>query len=189
MAARSAVSRSWAADSVAVPAARRMVREYVVQHDLEALLDAAELVVTELVTNVVLHVGGSLEVSAAAGDDGELLIEVSDSSPVFPLLRAFSATSSTGRGMRLVHSMAAAHGVRSREDGKTLWVRLTAAASDQSDDDLTTAFADVDWLAGIEDVADPDGGRPEDGSAHAGRPRDRAARRAAPLATLLREAA
>jgi hypothetical protein len=67
----------------------------------------AELLVSELVGNVVLHVGGTVAVRAHA-TPAELLLKVIDTSPVTPQLRAFSATSGTGREMRLVHSLSEA---------------------------------------------------------------------------------
>jgi len=146
--ARSA-STSWPAEAASVPAARRFVRAALVDAGLAELTESAELLVSELVGNVVLHVGGNVEVRVH-GDDEGVLVEVSDRSPVSPALRTFSQSASTGRGMRLVHSLSAEHGVRAHGDGKTIWVRLTAAAADRDDGDLAAAFADVDWLAELE---------------------------------------
>lgn len=137
--------QTWPADPATVPAARRLVREHLRTLGEPGLAGDAELLVTELVSNVVLHVGGSVRVSAWLDDDG-LLLEVSDDSPVTPLLRAFSETSSTGRGMRLVHSLSAEHGVRLGERGKTVWVRVSSATAQRDDGELAAAFADVDWL-------------------------------------------
>ena len=129
-----------------------MVRQQLHEAGLEGLVESAELIVSELVGNVVLHVGGDLELAVEVQPD-EVVIEVSDSSPLSPHLRVFSRTSSTGRGMRLVHSLSAEHGVRPRhpddEDrpGKTIWVRLTTASSNRGDDEIAASFADVDWLA------------------------------------------
>lgn len=133
---------SWPASPAAVPAARHAVRAWMTTHDRESLLDGAELVVSELVGNVVLHVGGTVEVRMTTLDDG-VLLEVVDGSAVKPHARSFSETASTGRGMRLVHSLSAAHGVRVNESGKTVWVRLTAQAASRSEDELLAEFADV----------------------------------------------
>lgn len=133
-----------------MPAARRLVRSYLRAHGLEALVPDAELLVSELVGNVVLHVGGEVGVVAVAGAD-QVLIEVSDSSAAVPLLRVFSPTSSTGRGMRLVHALAVEHGVRAGDPGKTVWVLLATSTTGRDDDDLAHSFADVDWLAGLDE--------------------------------------
>lgn len=155
LSARTTVSGTWPAQAATVPAARRLVRSYLAEQGLEGLVPDAELLVSELVGNVVLHVGGNVEVVAVAGPD-RVLIEVTDASPVAPQLRVFSRTSSTGRGMRLVHSLAVEHGVRAAGRGKTIWVLVTAATCERSDDDLADSFADIDWLADLVEPA-PEG--------------------------------
>jgi anti-sigma regulatory factor (Ser/Thr protein kinase) len=134
-----------------VPAARHLVRQHLRDHGQAGLVDNAELIVSELVGNVVLHVGGTVEVVVEVGTD-EVLLSVTDSSPLSPHLRVFSRTSSTGRGMRLVHSLSAEHGVRPSGDGKTIWVRLTPASSDRGDDELAEVFADIDWIAELAEI-------------------------------------
>ena len=93
---------------------------------------------------------------------GEVLLSVTDDSPLSPHLRVFSRTSSTGRGMRLVHSLSAEHGVRPSGDGKTIWVRLTPASSQRGEDEVAEVFADVDWIAELAEAeleGDPVRGR------------------------------
>ncbi len=149
----------WPAAGAAVPAARRLVRTHLQDHGLAALVDNAELIVSELVGNVVLHVGGDVELTIEVGTD-EVLLSVSDASPLSPHLRVFSRTSSTGRGMRLVHSLSAEHGVRPHGSGKTIWVRLTPTSSRRGDDELAEVFADIDWIAELAQAdLDGDAGR------------------------------
>lgn len=147
----SSVGASWPAAADTVREARRLVREQLREHGRAALVDNAELIVSELVGNVVLHVGGTVRLSLELRQD-DVLLEVSDNSPLSPHLRLFSRTSSTGRGMRLVHSLSAEHGVRTSGSGKTIWVRLTTASSERADDEIADSFADVDWLAELDDV-------------------------------------
>jgi len=156
LSAAGSAEASWPAESATVPASRRFVREYVARLGRPELADDAELVVTELVSNVVLHVGGTVRVTASS-DDGQLLLEVTDDSRVPPQVRAFSATSSTGRGMRLVHSLSVEHGIRVTSAGKTIWARLTTATARRTDADVAESFADVDWLAQLADVDGLDG--------------------------------
>ena len=155
MSARAARA-TWPAGGAAVPAARQLVRTHLHSNGLGALVDNAELIVSELVGNVVLHVGGTVELAVEVGtDDGgtdEVLLSVSDDSPLSPHLRVFSRTSSTGRGMRLVHSLSAEHGVRPHGEGKTIWVRLTPGSSERGDDEIAEVFADIDWIAELADV-------------------------------------
>jgi anti-sigma regulatory factor (Ser/Thr protein kinase) len=145
------VREAWPAGGAAVPAARHLVRAHLSSNGQAGLVDNAELIVSELVGNVVLHVGGTVEVAVEVGDD-EVLLSVTDDSPLSPHLRVFSRTSSTGRGMRLVHSLSAGHGVRPRGDGKTIWVRLTPASSARGDDEIAEVFADIDWIAELAEV-------------------------------------
>lgn len=141
----------WPAGGAAVPAARHLVRTHLQRNGHAGLVDSAELIVSELVGNVVLHVGGTVEVTVEVTDD-DVLLSVTDDSPLSPHLRVFSRTSSTGRGMRLVHSLSAEHGVRPTGTGKTIWVRLTPASSDRGDDEIAEVFADIDWIAELAEV-------------------------------------
>jgi anti-sigma regulatory factor (Ser/Thr protein kinase) len=146
-----AARQAWPASGTAVPAARTLVRTHLRGHGLDGLVDNAELIVSELVGNVVLHVGGTVEVAVEVSAD-EVLLSVTDGSPLSPHLRVFSRTSSTGRGMRLVHSLSAEHGVRPSGDGKTIWVRLTPASSERGDDEIAEVFADIDWMAELSEI-------------------------------------
>ena len=139
---------SWPAQPTAVPAARRAVREHVLARGQEQLLDAVELVLSELVGNVVVHVGGDVVVEARVTDD-EVLVEVSDRSPVTPHLRVFSQVAATGRGMRLVHALSSEYGLRPEQEGKTIWVRITRDSAVRGDEELENEFSEVDWMDGL----------------------------------------
>jgi anti-sigma regulatory factor (Ser/Thr protein kinase) len=147
--ATATASGSWPAEAAAVLAARLLVRQHLAGQRVAAVGDDAELLVSELVANVVLHVGGTVGVTVRTSPD-EVVLEVSDDSPAPPALRSFSRSSSTGRGMRLVHSLSADHGVSEREQGKTVWVRLTAVAAGRDEEELVASFAEIDWLAQLE---------------------------------------
>ncbi len=159
----SSAAGSWPAAAGSVPEARRFVRETLREHGRAGLVESAELIVSELVGNVVLHVGGTVRLSLEIRP-GDVLLQVGDDSPVSPHLRVFSRTSSTGRGMRLVHSLSAEHGVRPDGTGKTIWVRLTTASAERGDDEITESFSDVDWLA---ELGDHDGPNSADGPSSA----------------------
>jgi anti-sigma regulatory factor (Ser/Thr protein kinase) len=139
---------SWPAQPTAVPAARRAVREHVLAGGHEDLLDAVEIVLSELVGNVVVHVGGDVVVEATVDADA-VQLEVSDRSPVTPHLRVFSQVAATGRGMRLVHALSSEYGLRPEEEGKTIWVRITRASAVRGDEELEAEFAEIDWLDGL----------------------------------------
>ncbi len=108
-----------------VPVARHLVldllRSWQALHDAE---DAA-LLVTELVANVVDHVGGAepftLEVSLA---EDWLRIGVVDGSSVRPVVRELDTGHPRGRGMRMVAAIADRWGAEDHCGGKRVWFDL-----------------------------------------------------------------
>jgi serine phosphatase RsbU (regulator of sigma subunit)/anti-sigma regulatory factor (Ser/Thr protein kinase) len=92
------------------------------------LVDDACLVVSELVTNAVLHGGGCRGLAVRRVGPG-LRIEVRDASRVPPVLGWTSENAMTGRGMRLVGAIASRWGVDSEETGKVVWAVLAGGAS------------------------------------------------------------
>nr|WP_246324150.1 ATP-binding protein [Petropleomorpha daqingensis] len=87
--------------------------------------DDAALLVTELVTNVVDHVGGeasfTLELELA---DGWLRVAVVDGSSVLPVVRELNAERPRGRGLRLVQAIAERWGCDEHDGGKRVWFEL-----------------------------------------------------------------
>ena len=91
------------------------------------LLDTAQLVASELVTNAVMHARTDLHLGLCC-DEHNLLIAVADGAPPGdgPAVAAESYDEESGRGMLIVASVAADFGWRRREDrpGKIMWVLL-----------------------------------------------------------------
>jgi hypothetical protein len=85
--------------------------------------------VTELVSNVVDHVGGetslTLEVEMS---DGWLRISVADGSAVRPVVRELDTGSVRGRGLQLVHMIADRWGSEDHQGGKRVWFDLAPPA-------------------------------------------------------------
>ncbi|MDX6201528.1 MAG: hypothetical protein QOJ83_1028 [Frankiales bacterium] len=107
-----------------VHAARHLVRARLKPLQLsEDLVDTAGLLVSELVTNAVLHarteIGLALQVRSAV-----LLVEVSDRSGRVPSPRHYEPTAATGRGMALVEALADEFGMRVIDGGKIVWFTL-----------------------------------------------------------------
>ncbi|MGZ6744883.1 MAG: ATP-binding protein, partial [Nocardioides sp.] len=71
--------------------ARRCVRDELLRAEREDLVDTAELVVSELVTNAVVHVGAGIELAAWVDELG-LRVEVADGSPHAPQARHHAVT-------------------------------------------------------------------------------------------------
>jgi two-component sensor histidine kinase len=107
------------------PVARHLVvdllRVWRAPHDREE----AALLVTELVSNVVDHVGGEasftleLEVS-----EGWLRVAVVDGSSVLPVVRELDTDRPRGRGLRLVQAIAERWGCDEHDGGKRIWFDL-----------------------------------------------------------------
>lgn len=115
-----------------VVAARRVLRELLGVWGAPQDRADAELLITELVANVVDHVGGdqglTLEVDLA---EDWLRIAVVDGSAVRPVVRELSGVRPRGRGLQMVAAIAARWGVEDHHGGKRVWLDLvpsTAAA-------------------------------------------------------------
>jgi anti-sigma regulatory factor (Ser/Thr protein kinase) len=110
---------------VAPSQARTLVRRTVGELVPADLLDTAELLISELVTNAVLHGSGVVVVSVDC-ENHTVELAVSDDEPTPPALQPERLMSLGGRGMRMIESLAGDWGVRPRTDGpgKQVWVRL-----------------------------------------------------------------
>jgi anti-sigma regulatory factor (Ser/Thr protein kinase) len=108
---------------------RRFVREQLIALRLSAIADDAELVVSELVTNALIHTGTPITVRVGRSGHGAR-IEVADGSQVMPGLRSVSLMSTSGRGLTLVDHFAAAWGAESTSAGKVVWFFMRGAASE-----------------------------------------------------------
>ena len=121
-------------------------------------LDAAQLAVSEVVTNVVLHAHTSFTVTARLTSD-HVRVEVRDHNPTLPAQRAYDEQATTGRGMELVAAVTSAHGVHSLgAEGKVVWFCVGGAADASTAEDLLEAWEDGGWDAeGVTPAADDRG--------------------------------
>ena len=137
-----------------MPTARRFVQATLQELGLETAWDAAELLVSEVVTNAVLHARTDFSVEVLR--DGDLVrVCVHDRSHVIPKPRMYGTDSTTGRGMRLVATLAVAWGVDRDAGGKSVWFEVRATGHlDQlvepwaTDTDLDALLASFDDLQG-----------------------------------------
>ena len=83
----------------------------------------AQLIVSELASNAVLHAGSPFSVSVR-WEGPVIRISVQDSSPHPPMMRDASTGARSGRGLRLVDAVASNWGVEQEADGKTVWAEL-----------------------------------------------------------------
>jgi anti-sigma regulatory factor (Ser/Thr protein kinase) len=111
-----------------VPASAALARLFVErtlgEWGCDSFLDASRLLVSELVTNAVLHARTDFELVIRVVPQG-VRIEVSDESPSAPVVRRYEDEAMTGRGLALVEDLAARWGVDERpHGGKTVWFEL-----------------------------------------------------------------
>jgi hypothetical protein len=111
-----------------IQASRHVVLELLRAWGLPHDRDDAALLVTELVANVVDHVGGeaslTLELTAAGG---WLRIGVLDGSSVRPVVQALSQDRPRGRGLLMVQAIADRWGSEEHQEGKRVWFDLRPA--------------------------------------------------------------
>jgi anti-sigma regulatory factor (Ser/Thr protein kinase) len=105
--------------------ARRFVAETLVRLGDERLVDAASLLVSELVTNAVQHARSTVEVLVRRhGIRSVLRIEVRDGSARPPLMGGFDPDALSGRGLALVEAVSDRWGVETDAGGKRVWFEL-----------------------------------------------------------------
>ena len=153
------IERVLAAELSSPGEARALLRAVLAAAGRSEWADAAELALTEVVTNTVLHARTPAEVVVEV-DDARLLVEVTDRNPTMPSPRAYDAQATTGRGMALVAAVTHEHGVRPAEPtGKTVWFAF-ANGGEPSPESLEAAWADASW--DVEDLLEPASGGDDD---------------------------
>lgn len=134
--------------------ARALLREVLVSCSRLDWRDTAELALSELTTNALLHAHSDMVVRILCGAH-ELRVEVEDSSPSLPAQRTYyGAQASTGRGLALVAAVAHSHGIDRTPTGKVVWFVLRDEPAEPVDDDLDAlldAWSDDDLLSAVPD--------------------------------------
>lgn len=109
-----------ALDPREVARSRRLVRGMLLDWELPDAVEAAELMVSELVTNAVKH-GRSHHIVLRLVRTGALLCEVGDDEPAPATLLDAASHDESGRGLLLVSSLAREWGTSATAHGKTVW--------------------------------------------------------------------
>jgi anti-sigma regulatory factor (Ser/Thr protein kinase) len=108
-----------------VAEARRWARAVLTAWDADDVEWELSQLLTEVVTNAVLHARTTLRVVLEQDDaSGRLRCEVTDGSLVRPRLRRRSTEATTGRGLQLLESVATSWGVQAVSGGKTVWFEV-----------------------------------------------------------------
>jgi serine phosphatase RsbU (regulator of sigma subunit)/anti-sigma regulatory factor (Ser/Thr protein kinase) len=116
--------------------ARQQVRELLHDWGSEDQRDSAVLLVSEILTNVLVHTDGdALLVAEVAGASGErrMRVEVTDASGDLPHRRHPGELASSGRGLVLVEVLAEAWGVDPRGEGKSIWFEFYESSTTKPD--------------------------------------------------------
>jgi PAS domain S-box-containing protein len=117
-----------------------MVRGGLEEFGRQDLAEAAELLVSEVVTNAVVHAGTSVDLSWSVNEHG-LRVEVGDGSPHMPLQRHYAPTAGTGRGIHMLDGMVDDWGVTPTETGKTVWFQLSIDTMQRNTGERARAMA------------------------------------------------
>jgi len=111
--------------------ARHLVGATLEHTSLQQMGNVAELLVSELVSNVVRHASGPMRLRLLGSPPRALRVEVDDCSEKAPVVLPLSPDAFSGRGMALVDSLASDWGVvRHAGHGKTVWFELGTGAPD-----------------------------------------------------------
>jgi anti-sigma regulatory factor (Ser/Thr protein kinase) len=116
-AASPGVARAWLrtiADTTALPA---------------AMVSDATLVLSELVTNAVLHAATDVHVSMELRDDTAIHLEVGDATSALPHVLVCDPEHIGGAGLRIVDQLVVSWGVRRVGAGKVVWADLGVAVA------------------------------------------------------------
>lgn len=104
--------------------ARETVLDVLARAGRDDLADTAGLLVSELVTNAIVHARTPIELEVAAGHEG-VRVAVHDHSPAMPSPRHYGRAATTGRGLSMVKLMSDRHGADHHPgDGKIVWFEL-----------------------------------------------------------------
>ena len=123
--------RSFPAVPQSVHAARRFTVDALAGSSPD-ILEAVELMVSELATNCIRHERASFHL-AVMRDRGEIRVEVTDAGSGTPTMRTPRPEEPSGRGLRIVDMLSERWGVEPEDpSGKTVWFALAATSAGES---------------------------------------------------------
>ena len=103
--------------------ARTLTRERLEESCSRDTLETVALLVTELVTNAILHARTPLQLTLELRP-GCVRIAVEDESNEQPAVRHYESDAVTGRGLALVEQLASSWGVDVTPSGKVVWCEV-----------------------------------------------------------------
>lgn len=118
-------SASYAPNTQAPHESRELLRAFLTRLGADDLIFVAEVLLSELVSNVVRHAHSQIDVDLS-WDDETLRVEVRDGSSIIPAV-AELADADGGFGLRIVEALAHDWGIRQLEHGKAVWCTIRRA--------------------------------------------------------------
>jgi serine phosphatase RsbU (regulator of sigma subunit)/anti-sigma regulatory factor (Ser/Thr protein kinase) len=115
------------ADLARISELRGELRDALRRWGVSDLIDTAELLSSELVTNAIRHTDRDAMFTARLyreAGSARLRVEVEDESDLWPTRRTPGEQASSGRGLMLVEALADGWGVEPRGSGKRMWFEL-----------------------------------------------------------------
>jgi anti-sigma regulatory factor (Ser/Thr protein kinase) len=108
-----------------IPAARHVALELLTAWGIDRCRDDVALVVTELITNVVDHLGGEASIVLELTlSERWLRVAIADGSAIRPVVRELCGNQPRGRGMHMVATVADRWGCEEHQGGKQVWADL-----------------------------------------------------------------
>ncbi|WP_354639409.1 SpoIIE family protein phosphatase [Kitasatospora camelliae] len=130
------------ADLARIAELRGELRDALRRWGVPQLIDTAELLSSELVTNAIRHTDRDAMFTArlyheadGGGARARLRVEVEDESDLWPTRRTPGEQASSGRGLMLVEALADGWGVEPRGSGKRMWFELSAESAESAEDE------------------------------------------------------
>lgn len=119
--------RTFPAIPQSVHAARRFATDTLIGKPV-AMIEAVELMVSELATNCIRHERTSFHVTIL-GSTREIRVEVTDSGSGTPMMRSPGPDEPSGRGLQIVDMLSDSWGVQPEQpSGKTVWFTMPAGS-------------------------------------------------------------
>lgn len=142
---------AFVAEPEEVASLRRIMRLHLGLWGLHEVIDAAQLCVSELVSNVITHVGAGTPTTLGVSMNGtRVRIEVCDpDARALPTLVEAATDAESGRGMGLVNAVADRWGVQPYEDCKVTWCELATALTSTDGHAGGTRVARAEAMLGL----------------------------------------
>jgi anti-sigma regulatory factor (Ser/Thr protein kinase) len=117
-------SRTFPHEAQSVPAARRFATNALRGASTE-ILEAVELMVSELATNCIRHTDSGFDLTIIRRGP-EIRVEATDHAGGTPTMRSPKPTDASGRGLKIIDMLSAGWGVEAESGmGKTVWFTIS----------------------------------------------------------------